>query len=201
MAITPTQGRAPRGALVFLVYIDTKTTQTIASHATSAFFITGTCLGFAPLRGTCAARRFFRRNHKNKEEKTKKATSTGRGRWSCGGLRRADLKVTAVFCGHGRWFILEVFFGFSIWRLKRHNPSFAFIAASAPECGVAGGGDGCHVASLRRLNDVAIDVASHLVTCSVAHRTLVFGSRSQRKDRVSRGATGLEAWVCRIKDK
>ena len=85
-------------------------------------FITGTCLGFAPLRGTCAARRFFRRNHRKKEEKSrKKATSTGRGRWSCGGLRRAALEVTAVFCGHGRWFILEVFLGFSIWRLKRHN--------------------------------------------------------------------------------
>ena len=106
-----------------LLYIDTKTTQKIASHATSAFFITGTCLGFAPLHGTCAARRFFRRNHRKKEEKSrKKATSTGRGRWSCGGLRRAALEVTAVFCGHGRWFVLEVFPGFSIWRLKRHNP-------------------------------------------------------------------------------
>ena len=36
----------------------------IASRATSAFFITGTCLGFAPLRGTCAARRKFRRNRR-----------------------------------------------------------------------------------------------------------------------------------------
>ena len=54
-----------------LLYIDTKTTQKIASHATSAFFITGTCLGFAPLRGTCAARRFFRRNHRKKEEKSR----------------------------------------------------------------------------------------------------------------------------------
>ena len=44
----------------------------IASHATSAFFITGTCLGFAPLRGTCAARRIFRRNHRKKEEKSRK---------------------------------------------------------------------------------------------------------------------------------
>ena len=52
-----------------LLYIDTKTTQKIASHATSAFFITGTCLGFAPHRGTCAARRFFRRNHRKKREK------------------------------------------------------------------------------------------------------------------------------------
>ena len=72
-------------------------------------FIAGTCLVFAPLRGTCAARRFFRRNHRKKEEKAEKATSTGRGRWSCGGLRRAALEVTAVFCGHGWWFILEVF--------------------------------------------------------------------------------------------
>ena len=95
----------------------------IASNATSAFFITGTCLGFAPLRGTCAARRFFRRNHRKKEEKNrKKATSTGRGRWSCGGLCRAALEGTAVFCGHGRWLWAAVFLGFSIWRLKCHNP-------------------------------------------------------------------------------
>ena len=95
-----------------LFYTDTKTTQKFASHATSAFFITGTCLGFAPLRGTCAARRFFRRNHRKKKGKKRgKATSTGRGRWSCGGLRRAVLEVTAVFYGHGRWFILEVFLG------------------------------------------------------------------------------------------
>ena len=59
------------GRGVFL-YIDTKTTQKIASHATSAFFITGTCLGFAPLRGTCAARRIFRRNHRKKEEERRK---------------------------------------------------------------------------------------------------------------------------------
>jgi hypothetical protein len=39
------------------------------------------------------------------------------------------LEVTAVFCGHGRWFILEVFLGFSIWRLKRHNLLFALVAA------------------------------------------------------------------------
>ena len=82
------------------------------------------------LLGVCASSRHLRRqaifsgrNHRKKEEKSrKKATSTGRGRWSCGGLRRAALEVTAVFCGHGRWFILEVFLGFSIWRLKRHNP-------------------------------------------------------------------------------
>ncbi len=86
-------------------------------------FIAGTCLGFAPLRGTCAVRRFFRRNRRKKGEKTrKKATSTGRGRWSFGGLRRAALEVTAVFCGHGRWLWAAVFLGFSIWRLKRHNP-------------------------------------------------------------------------------
>ena len=65
---------------------------------------------------------------KNKTSR-KKATSTGRGRWSCGGLRRAALEVTAVFCGHGRWFFLESFLGFSIWRLKRHNLSFASVAA------------------------------------------------------------------------
>ncbi len=29
--------------------------------------------------------------------------------------------VLTLFFGHGRWFILEVFLGFSIWRLKRHN--------------------------------------------------------------------------------
>ena len=82
------------------------------------------------LLGVCASSRhlrrqaIFRQNHRKKEEKSrKKATSTGRGRWSCGGLRRAALEVTAVFCGHGRWFILEVFLGFLIWRLKRrHNP-------------------------------------------------------------------------------
>ena len=108
-----------------------KTTQKIAPHATSASFITGTCLGFAPLHDTCAARRFFRRNHRKKEEKSrKKATSTGRGRWSCGGLRRAALEVTAVFCGHGRWLWAAVFLGFSIWRLKRHNLLFALIAGS-----------------------------------------------------------------------
>ena len=61
--------------------------------------------------------------------KPKKATSTGRGRWSCGGLRRAALEVTAVFCGHGRWLWAAVFLGFSIWRLKRHNLQFALIAA------------------------------------------------------------------------
>ena len=116
-----------------LLYIDTKTTQNIASHATSAFFITGTCLGFAPHRGTCATRRIFRRNHRKKEEKSRKSHlhwPTGRGRWSRGGLRRAALEVTAVFCGHGRWFILEVFFGFSIWRLRRLHPQFAFIAGA-----------------------------------------------------------------------
>ena len=48
-----------------------KTTQKIAPHATSASFITGTCLGFAPFHGTCAARRFFRRNHRKKEEKSR----------------------------------------------------------------------------------------------------------------------------------
>ena len=65
---------------------------------------------------------FFGEIIEKKKKKAEKATSTGRGRWSCGGLRRAALEVTAVFCGHGRWFILEVFLGFSIWRLKRHNP-------------------------------------------------------------------------------
>ena len=123
------------------------------NHAKNRFtcgfrlFITGTCLGFAPLRGTCAARRFFRRNHRKKEEKSrKKATSTGRGRWSCGGLRRAALEVTAVFCGHGRWFILEVFIGFSIWRLKRHNLPFALVAegggAQRGGCTWGGSADG-----------------------------------------------------------
>ena len=72
---------------------------------------------------------FFGEIIEKKKKKAEKATSTGRGRWSCGGLRRAALEVTAVFCGHGRWFILEVFLGFSIWRLKRHNPQFAFVAA------------------------------------------------------------------------
>ena len=93
-------------------------------------------MGFAPLRGTCAARRKFRRNRRGgKQNKPEKATSTGRGRWSCGGLRRVALEVTAVFCGHGRCFFLEVFLGFPIWRLKRHNLQFAgrsllwFIAA------------------------------------------------------------------------
>ena len=79
------------------------------------FFITGTCFGFAPLRGTCAARRDFRRNRRKRKTERKKpkiATSTSRGRWSCGSLRRAALKVTAIFCGHGRWFFLEVFLGF-----------------------------------------------------------------------------------------
>ena len=80
---------------------------------------------FAPLRGTCAARRNFRRKRrkKKKNRKKKKATSTGSGRWSCGGLRRAALEITAVFCGHGRWFFLEVFIGFSIWRLNAITPS------------------------------------------------------------------------------
>ena len=75
-----------------LFYTDTKTTQRNASHATSAFFITGAWLRFAPLlRGTCTARRKFRRNRRGKKQnKPKKATSTGRGRWSCGGLRRAS---------------------------------------------------------------------------------------------------------------
>ena len=50
---------------------------------------------------------------KEEKNKPKKTTITGRGRWSCGGLRRAALEGTAVFCGHGRWFILEVFLGFS----------------------------------------------------------------------------------------
>ena len=87
------------------------------------------------LLGVCASSRHLRRQanfRRNRREggKTEKATSTGRWRWSYGGLRRAALEVTAVFCGHGRCFILEVFFGFSIWRLKRHNPQFAFIAGS-----------------------------------------------------------------------
>ena len=55
-----------------LFYTDTKTTQKNASHATSAFFITGTCLGFAPLRGTCAARRNFRRNRRKQTKKSPK---------------------------------------------------------------------------------------------------------------------------------
>ena len=97
-----------------LFYTDTKTTQKNASHATSAFFITGTCLGFAPLRGTCAARRFFRRNHRKKEEKSREKNHL---HWPWAvvmwrGLRRAALEVTAVFCGRGRWFFLEVFLGF-----------------------------------------------------------------------------------------
>ena len=76
----------------------------IASHVSSAFLIAGTCLGFAPLRGTCAARRLFRRNRRRRRKiSRKKNTSTGRGRWSCGGLRRAALEVTAVFCRPGRW--------------------------------------------------------------------------------------------------
>ena len=87
-------------------------------------FVTGTCSGFAPLRGTCAARRVFGEILEKKGgNKPKTPTFTVRGRWSCGGLRRAALEVaTAVFCGHGRWFILEVFLGFSIWRLNRPNP-------------------------------------------------------------------------------
>ena len=50
-------------------YTNTKTTQKFASHATSACFFAGTCLGFAPLRGTCAARRIFRRNRRKKKKK------------------------------------------------------------------------------------------------------------------------------------
>ena len=56
-----------------LLYIDTKTTQKIASHATSAFFITGTCLGFAPLHGTCAVRRFFGEIIEKKKKKKEKS--------------------------------------------------------------------------------------------------------------------------------
>ena len=116
-------------------------------------FITGTCLGFAPLRGTCAVRRNFRRNRRGKgggsrkkppplavggslRNKKGRAFRGGRiarecrwgwgsrvgGHVACGGLRRAALEVTAVFCGHGRCFFLEVFLGFVSWRLKRHNP-------------------------------------------------------------------------------
>ena len=98
-----------------LLYIDTKTTQKVASHATSAFFITRTCLGFAPHRGTCAARRIFRRNHRKKEGKKPKnppPLAVGGGHVAVFAAPPGTWEVTAVFCGHGRWFILEVFLGF-----------------------------------------------------------------------------------------
>ena len=88
--------------------------------------------------GVCASSRHLRRQaiffgeiveKKGVNKPKKKATSTGRGRWSCGGLRRAALEVTAVFCGLDRWLLAAVFLGFSIWRLKRHNLQLALVAA------------------------------------------------------------------------
>ena len=96
-----------------LFYTDTKTTQKIASHATSAFFITGTCLGFAPLHGTCAARRFFRRNHRKRRRKKPKKShrhwpwavvmwrSSPRRLGGHGGLLRTR---PVVFLGGLSWF-------------------------------------------------------------------------------------------------
>ena len=94
-----------------------KTTQKFASHATSAgLFFRRSLLAAWGLRLFAALAppgEFFgeivERKRKNKP---KKATSTGRWRWSCGGLRRAALEVTAVFCGHGRWLLAAVFLGF-----------------------------------------------------------------------------------------
>ena len=53
-------------------YTDTKTTQKPLHVRLPPFFITGTCLGFAPLRGTCSARRNFRRNRREKNKTSRK---------------------------------------------------------------------------------------------------------------------------------
>ena len=58
----------------------------------------------------CASSRHLRRQahfstkiEENNQNKQKEVTSTGRGRWSCGGIRRAAVEITAVFGGHVRW--------------------------------------------------------------------------------------------------
>ena len=112
------------------LYIDTKTTQKSLHMRLPPFSSQEPAWGLRLIAALAPPGDFFGEIIEKKKKKAgKKNTSTGRGRWSCGGLRRAALEVTVVFCGHGRWFILEVFLGFSIWRLKRHNPSFALVAA------------------------------------------------------------------------
>ena len=114
-----------------LLYIDTKTTQKSLHMRLPPFSSHEPAWGLRLFTALAPPGDFFGEIIEKKKKKAgKKTTSTGRGRWSCGGLRRAALEVTAVFCGHGRWFILEVFLGFSIWRLKRHNPSFASVAGT-----------------------------------------------------------------------
>ena len=80
---SPLRGGHGGGLYPFVVvtaevfFTPTQKQRKIASHATSVFFVTGTCLGFAPLGGTCAARRTFRRNRRGgKQNKPGKATST-----------------------------------------------------------------------------------------------------------------------------
>ena len=71
------------------------------------FFSQVPALGFAPLRGTCTARRSvwgkLKENNPNKhtQKNTSMAQAMHRRRSYCD-LRRAAVKVTAVFCGHAQ---------------------------------------------------------------------------------------------------
>ena len=106
-----------------LFYTDTKTTQENASHATSAFLSQELAWGLRLFAALAPPGEIFGEIVENKRKTSRKKPpplAVGGGHVAVFG--RAALEVTAVFCGHGRWFILEVFLGFSIWRLKRHNP-------------------------------------------------------------------------------
>ena len=59
-------------AEVFFTPTQKQRKKTLHMRLPRAFFIIGTCLGFAPLRGTCAARRNFRRNRRKLYKKNEK---------------------------------------------------------------------------------------------------------------------------------
>ena len=96
------------------------------------FLIAGACLGFAPLRGTCAARRILRRNRRGENKTSRKKppplamggghvavfAAPGRGPW------RSWRSFANTAGGHGGHLRRPT----AIWRLKRHNLSFAIAA-------------------------------------------------------------------------
>ena len=110
-----------------LFYTDTKTTQKSLHLRLPPFYhryMLGVCASWRHLRRQQAK---FRRNRRGGGAKQAEKSHLHCAPLAVGGghvavlLRRAALEVTAVFCGHGRCFFLEVFLGFSIWRLKRSN--------------------------------------------------------------------------------
>ena len=88
----PLRGSHGRG----LFCTDTKTTENVASHVTSAFLSQEPAWGLRLFAALAPPGTFFGEVVED-EKLSRKSHPPGRGRWSCGSLRRTALEVTAVF--------------------------------------------------------------------------------------------------------